>query len=109
VLSAKTFRNVVFAAEGSAGSVAGTGSGGVQVAYLVSPVQLIPSFIPVIGQMDEVAVLYCGMRMIRRWAPGELIAECEVRARASEMVQRLTVGRCGVASERVEDVARQVA
>ena len=75
----------------------------------MSPVQLIPSFIPVIGQMDDVAVLYCGMRMIRRWAPGELIAECEVRARASEMVQRLTVGRCGVASERVEDVARQVA
>jgi uncharacterized membrane protein YkvA (DUF1232 family) len=79
------------------------------VAYLVSPVQLIPSFIPVIGQMDDVAVLYCGMKMIRRWAPVELIADCEARARASEMVQRLTAGRRGVASERSEEVARQVA
>ena len=79
------------------------------VAYLVSPLQLIPSFIPVIGQMDDVAVLYCGMKMIRRWVPVELIAECELKARASEMVQRLRVGRPGVASERGEDVARQVA
>ena len=79
------------------------------VAYLVSPVQLIPSFIPVIGQVDDVAVLYCGMKMIRRWAPGELIAECEARASAAEMVQRLRVGRPPVASERGEDAARQVA
>jgi uncharacterized membrane protein YkvA (DUF1232 family) len=80
---------------------------GVTVAYLVSPIQLIPSFIPVIGQMDDVAALYCGMKMIRRWAPGELIAECEMRARASEMVQRLTVGPREVSSEREEDTVRR--
>jgi uncharacterized membrane protein YkvA (DUF1232 family) len=78
---------------------------GATVAYLVSPIQLIPSFIPVIGQMDDVVVLYCGMKMIRRWAPVELIAECEAKARASEMVQRLSP-RDGQASER-EGVARQ--
>jgi uncharacterized membrane protein YkvA (DUF1232 family) len=79
------------------------------VAYLVSPIQLIPSFIPVIGQMDDVVVLYCGMRMICRWAPVELIAECETRARASEMVQRFSVGRRVAGSESGESVARQVA
>jgi uncharacterized membrane protein YkvA (DUF1232 family) len=79
------------------------------VAYLVSPVQLIPSFIPVIGQMDDVAVLYCGMKLIRRWAPGELIVDCEARASSAEMVQRLRTGRRAVTSERSEDVVRQVA
>ena len=79
------------------------------VAYLVSPVQLIPSFIPVIGQIDDVAVLYCGMKMIRRWVPGELIAECEAKASASEMVQRFSVGRRAAGSEPGESVARQVA
>jgi uncharacterized membrane protein YkvA (DUF1232 family) len=77
------------------------------VAYLVSPVQLIPSFIPVIGQVDDVAVLYCGMKMIRRWTPDELIADCEARASSAEMVQRFGPRR-GVASERDED-ARQAA
>lgn len=77
------------------------------VGYLVSPVQLIPSFIPVIGQMDDVAVLYCGMKMIRRWAPGELIAECEARASSAEMVQRLSPGH-GQARVRGEG-ARQAA
>jgi uncharacterized membrane protein YkvA (DUF1232 family) len=81
---------------------------GVTVAYLVSPIQLIPSFIPVIGQMDDVAVLYCGMKMIRRWAPVELIAECEAKARASERVQRFSVGRSAAGSEQSEGVARQV-
>jgi uncharacterized membrane protein YkvA (DUF1232 family) len=82
---------------------------GVTVAYLVSPIQLIPSFIPVIGQIDDVVVLYCGMKMIRRWAPVELIAECEAKARASEMVQRFSVGQCAAVSDPDKAVARQVA
>lgn len=79
------------------------------VAYLVSPVQLIPSFIPVIGQMDDVAVLYCGMKMIRKWTPAELIAECETRARTSKIVQRFGTGRPAAESEADESVERQVA
>jgi uncharacterized membrane protein YkvA (DUF1232 family) len=80
---------------------------GVTVAYLVSPIQLIPSFIPVIGQMDDLAVLYCGMKLIRRWAPGDLIADCEARAKSSPTVQRLRSGCRDATSERRGDVARQ--
>jgi uncharacterized membrane protein YkvA (DUF1232 family) len=79
------------------------------VAYLVSPIQLIPSFIPVIGQMDDVVVLYFGMKMIRRWAPVELIAECEAKAGASEMVQRFAVGQTAAEGEQDERVAGQLA
>lgn len=46
------------------------------VGYLVSPVQLIPSFIPVIGQMDDVAVLAAGSRLLRRLTPAPILAEC---------------------------------
>ncbi len=42
---------------------------GCSIAYLVSPIQLIPNFIPVIGQMDDLLVLYVGIKLIRRLAP----------------------------------------
>ncbi len=49
------------------------------VGYLFSPVQLIPTFIPVIGQLDDVCVLYLGMRAVRRLTPPDVLAECEAR------------------------------
>ena len=45
-------------------------------AYLVSPIQLIPSFIPVIGQLDDVLVLYLGMKFINAVTPDPVRAEC---------------------------------
>jgi len=55
---------------------------GCAVAYLLSPIQLIPSFIPVIGQLDDWAVLRLGMKCVRRLAPEDVIAECSQKARA---------------------------
>jgi uncharacterized membrane protein YkvA (DUF1232 family) len=48
--------------------------------YLVSPIQLIPSFIPVIGQLDDVAVLFVGARLVRVLVPSRILTECEGRA-----------------------------
>ena len=48
------------------------------VGYLVSPIQLIPSFIPIIGQLDDIAVLLVGMKLLRRLAPKMVLAECEL-------------------------------
>jgi uncharacterized membrane protein YkvA (DUF1232 family) len=45
--------------------------------YLFSPVQIIPTFIPIIGQLDDLAVLTVGMKLIRRLAPKSALAECE--------------------------------
>ncbi len=50
------------------------------VGYLFSPVQLIPSFIPVIGLLDDFAVLWAGFRLIRRLAPGFVTRDCMERA-----------------------------
>lgn len=48
---------------------------GCTVAYFFSPIQLIPSFIPVIGQMDDLFVVFVGMKMLRKLSPPEILAE----------------------------------
>jgi uncharacterized membrane protein YkvA (DUF1232 family) len=56
------------------------------VAYLLSPIQLIPSFIPVIGQLDDLFVVYVGMKMVRRLTPLEVLNECESKVRFAPSV-----------------------
>jgi uncharacterized membrane protein YkvA (DUF1232 family) len=50
------------------------------VGYLFSPVQLIPSFIPVIGLLDDFAVLWAGFALIRHLAPNQVLSDCMERA-----------------------------
>lgn len=47
--------------------------------YLLSPVQLSPSFIPIIGQMDDVAVLLLGMKLLTVVTPEGILRECQSR------------------------------
>ncbi len=42
--------------------------------YLLSPVQLIPSFIPVIGFLDDFAVLFLGAKLLTRITPPDVLA-----------------------------------
>ena len=43
------------------------------------PVQLIPSFIPVIGLLDDFAVLSAGFGLIRHLAPNSVLSDCMER------------------------------
>jgi len=52
--------------------------------YLFSPVQLIPSFIPVIGFMDDALVLFLGLKLIEKITPADVLAECRKLADAAE-------------------------
>ena len=54
---------------------------GCAVLYVVSPVQLIPNFIPVIGQMDDVLVVTLGIKYLRRHVPQSVLEECESNSR----------------------------
>jgi len=47
------------------------------LAYPFSPIQLIPSFIPLLGQLDDVAVLWLGLKLVRRLVPVEVLRSCE--------------------------------
>lgn len=55
------------------------------VGYVFSPVQLIPSFIPVIGFADDLVVLYLGGKLLRRLTPPDVLAESCKLAEAEEL------------------------
>jgi len=52
--------------------------------YLLSPVQLIPSYIPVIGFLDDFLVLFLGLKLLRKIIPHDVLADCRQRAAAVE-------------------------
>lgn len=49
---------------------------GCALLYIVSPIQLLPNFIPVIGQMDDVAVIALALKYLRRSVPPSILEEC---------------------------------
>lgn len=53
------------------------------VGYVFSPIQLIPSFIPIIGQLDDALVLWWGSKLLQKWTPAEILSECHSRTRPS--------------------------
>jgi uncharacterized membrane protein YkvA (DUF1232 family) len=54
---------------------------GCAVLYVFSPIQLIPNFIPIIGQTDDVLVVSLGIKFLRKCAPQDVLDECERDAR----------------------------
>lgn len=52
--------------------------------YLFSPIQLIPSFIPVIGFLDDFLVLFLGAKVVKRLTPPDVLSECRELAAAAE-------------------------
>ena len=45
--------------------------------YIASPIQLIPNFIPVIGQLDDVLVIALSIRLLKRSVPPSVLDECQ--------------------------------
>jgi uncharacterized membrane protein YkvA (DUF1232 family) len=54
-------------------------------AYLFSPIQLIPSFIPVIGILDDLLVVFVGVKLLQRITPADVLTECRGLANAAEV------------------------
>jgi uncharacterized membrane protein YkvA (DUF1232 family) len=50
------------------------------IAYALSPIDLIPDFLPVIGYLDELILLPAGLWLMIRFMPAPLLAECRSRA-----------------------------
>ncbi len=49
---------------------------GAAIAYAVSPIDLIPDFIPVIGHLDDVIILPILIGLALRLIPKDVLAEC---------------------------------
>lgn len=52
----------------------------VTVAYALSPVDLVPDFIPVLGYLDDVLLLPGLVALTIKWIPAEVMAECRKEA-----------------------------
>ena len=48
---------------------------GLLVTYLASPIDLIPDFLPVIGQLDDAALAVLALRSVVRGAGRDVVAE----------------------------------
>lgn len=60
--------------------------------YALSPIDLIPDFIPVLGYLDDLLIVPFGIGLVIALIPEEVMREC--RAKASADAQ-LTVGKAG--------------
>jgi uncharacterized membrane protein YkvA (DUF1232 family) len=57
------------------------------ILYLATPIDLIPDFIPVLGHLDDAAVLILGVGLLLRFTPRDVL---------EEHVSRLEAGEAGV-------------
>lgn len=53
----------------------------VVVAYALSPIDLIPDFIPVLGLLDDLVLVPLGLLVVRRLIPPEVLADARRRAK----------------------------
>src|SRR5437870_5035004 len=54
---------------------------GAIVAYALSPIDLVPDYIPVLGQIDDLILIPLGIAVLLRLIPAEVMIECRARAR----------------------------
>ena len=52
----------------------------VVVAYALSPIDLIPDFIPILGLLDDLVLVPLGLLAVRRLIPADVLADARHRA-----------------------------
>ncbi len=61
--------------------------GALVVAYALSPIDLIPDFIPILGYLDDLILIPLGIALAVRMIPKEIMEECKTKAQ-SEMTAK---------------------
>ena len=64
------------------------------VAYALSPFDLIPDFVPVLGYLDDLIIVPLGIALVLKLVPSEVLVDC--RDRAAVAAER-PVSRVGAA------------
>ena len=54
------------------------------VGYAMSPIDLIPDFIPVIGYIDDLVLIPLGIALLIKMTPKDVLEECRMKARSLE-------------------------
>ena len=48
---------------------------GLMLGYLIFPADLLPDFIPVLGQLDDLAILALGIKLFIEFSPKDIVRE----------------------------------
>ena len=56
------------------------------IAYALSPIDLIPDFIPVLGYLDDLVILPLGIFFAIKLIPAEIMASAQEKAASAEQV-----------------------
>ena len=51
--------------------------------YALSPIDLIPDFIPVVGYLDDLVIVPLGVWLVVSLIPAEIMSECRAKANAA--------------------------
>jgi uncharacterized membrane protein YkvA (DUF1232 family) len=65
------------------------------VAYALSPIDLIPDFVPVLGLLDDLVLVPLGLILVIRLIPADVLAE---HRRAAAAIAERPVSRAGAAA-----------
>ena len=57
----------------------------VVVAYAISPIDLIPDFIPVLGYLDDLLIVPIGLLLVIRLLPVEVLVDSRIRASSQSL------------------------
>jgi len=58
------------------------------IGYALSPIDLIPDFVPVLGYLDDLVIVPAGITLLIRLVPAGVLQECREKAQSQPMSMR---------------------
>jgi uncharacterized membrane protein YkvA (DUF1232 family) len=66
------------------------------IGYAISPIDLIPDFIPVLGYLDDLIIVPAGIYLAIKMIPKEIMNECREKALSSPFSNRAKWAAAGI-------------
>ncbi|MFA9397836.1 MAG: YkvA family protein [Clostridiaceae bacterium] len=58
------------------------------VGFALSPIDVIPDFIPILGYLDDIILIPLGIMLAVKIIPKDIMAECRIKAENLELTQK---------------------